>query len=33
MGGSSGGAKRVFFVIGVLILVAAIVGLVVLNTL
>jgi hypothetical protein len=33
MGNVSGGAKRAFFVIGVLILVAAIVGLVVLNTL
>jgi hypothetical protein len=33
MGGASGGAKRAFFVIGVLILVAAIVALVVLNTL
>ena len=33
MGNAGGGAKRTFFVIGVLILVAAIVGLVVLNTL
>jgi hypothetical protein len=33
MGGSSGGARRAYFVIGVLILVAAIVALVVLNTL
>jgi hypothetical protein len=32
MGNMSGGAKRAFFVIGVLILVAAIVGLLVLNT-
>jgi hypothetical protein len=32
MGNAGGGAKRVFFVIGVLILVAAIVALVVFNT-
>ena len=32
MGGSSGGAKRIFFVIGVVILVAAILALVVFNT-
>jgi len=33
MGGSGGGAKRTFFVIGVVILVAAIIGLLILNAL